>query len=45
MDLQERQEEALDSKDKSKNIKEKNSKEKEKEIKNHINNILLESNK
>ena len=44
MDLQERQEEALDSKDKSKNIKEKNSKEKEKEIKNHINNILLESN-
>ena len=36
MDLQERQEEALDSKDKSKNIKEKNSKEKEKEIKNQI---------
>ena len=44
MDLQERQEEALDSKEKTKNIKEKNSKEKEKEIKNHINNILLESN-
>ena len=44
MDLQERQEEALDSKDKSKNIKEKNSKEKEKELKNRINNIILESN-
>lgn len=42
MDLQERQEEALDSKDKTKNIKEKNSKEKE--IKNSINNLLLESN-
>ena len=42
MDLQERQEEALDSKDKSKNIKEKNSKEKEKELKNRINNIILE---
>ena len=42
MDLQERQEEALDSKDKTKNIKEKNSKEKE--IKNSINNLILESN-
>ena len=42
MDFQERQEEALDSKDKTKNIKEKNSKEKE--IKNSINNLLLESN-
>ena len=42
MDLQERQEEALDSKDKTKIIKEKNSKEKE--IKNSINNLLLESN-
>ena len=42
MELQERQEEALDSKDKTKNIKEKNSKEKE--IKNSINNLLLESN-
>ena len=42
MDLQERQEEPLDSKDKSKNIKEKNSKEKE--MKNSINNLLLESN-
>ena len=42
MDLQERQEEALDSKDKTKNIKEKNSKEKE--IKNSINNLLLDSN-
>ena len=37
MDLQERQEEALDSKDKTKNSK-------EKEIKNSINNLLLESN-
>ena len=42
MDLQERQEEALDSKDKTKNIKEKNSKEKK--IKNSINNLLLDSN-
>ena len=42
MDLQERQEEALDSNNKLKNIKEKNSKEKE--IKNSMNNLLLESN-
>ena len=42
MDLQERQEEALDSKDKSKNIKEKNSKEKEKEqiLNISVRNIL-----
>ena len=39
MDLQERQEEALDSKDKTKNIKEKNSKENE--INDNINNINI----
>ena len=40
MDLQERQEEALDSKEKTKNIKEKNSKENE--IKNIINNSSIQ---
>ena len=43
MDLQERQEEALDSKDKLKNIKEKNLKENE--IKNNINNLMLSNEK
>ena len=41
MDLQERQEEALDSKDKTKNIKEKNSKEKKLKNSSELYNILI----